>query len=345
MKNERLLGLVFAAVMAVGPFLAPAASAPPDEKPPAASAPASPKLNKELERKWRWYKVTWAGTDVAKQLDADRQVVNVLLQGELADVAALREAMIAEYRRLAAEAEADDFPCGRLAARIAVAWMRLPVKLPPVEMAPAKKAMCEQVVEWATVSLEHLTGTIPDDRLQQYKIFILSTVTSMASVLPSRAVLIDAPGDVARRLAKIQPRLAVLAALDADREAKLKAQFDALHKAAEPFGRLQADKQAVRSLLETFQTAYNARDDKTFVALWPQGHPATASLKTKTLQQRIPPQQWKIDRWQLTYTIVQGDLAQTYIRAQYRSKDGKLGPIVLQPYLAKRDPNLGWRLN
>jgi hypothetical protein len=43
--------------------------------------------------------------------------------------------------------------------------------------------------------------------------------------------------------------------------------------------------------------------------------------------------------------VVQGDLAKAFVVSQYRTKDGKDEPVVLQGYGAKRHANEGWKLN
>jgi hypothetical protein len=317
---------------------------------PAASRPASSQPGKggeELLRKWRWYRITWAGNSIDSQSKSDQQLVDAILKADPADIAVLREQMAPEYQRLAAAAKPDAFQCGRLASRIAVAWTRVPAgkDLSAVQAALNRRQSAEEVCHWGLQALQHLAGDIPDRYYTRYKSFVPGLAASMLSLIAGAATVIDKPGDLLDELVKIRPNIEKLAKADSDRQAQQEQLFQKLFAAIELFSKLQADKAAVLKLMTDFRQAYNGRDGKAFAALWPEGHPMTASLKAKPFAEKIDPSVWTIVRWDPVYVVVQGDLAMAFVVSQYRTKDSQEAPVKLQSFPAKRHANLGWKLN
>jgi len=352
MRTDRTSSPGGLCLVAIALALASAAAA----RPTSTSAPASTRpttrpgparISDNLQRKWRYYKLTWAGNSLQNQSLSDQQLVAAMLAGDPQDVAALRELMTAEYNAQAARPTPDDFHCGRLASRLAVAWTRVPQdkKLPAVQLAVNRKRMCDEVVRWAVRALEHFAGQIPDHHWKRYKVFLPGTAASMLSLIPSRAAWTDDPATVRARLIGLRGRLQELLLADEGGQRNFKDQFNAFYAAIDPLGRRQADKQAVCRLLASFRTAYNRRDDKAFTALWPDGHKATRSLKNRSLASRIPPPLWKIVRWDVLYVVFKGDRASAYVVSEYRAKDGTVQEAKLQGFPAKKDAKAGWKLN
>ena len=322
-----------------------AAAAGPTTTTAPATRPARHPLG-DLPERWRVYKLAWAGGNLERQLLTDRRLVSGLLRGDASEVGALRDLMIREYDRLTGLAAVEDYRCGRLASLVAVAWTAVPTgkSLGPVQAARNTQLMCGEVCRWAERAITHFAAGIDEKRWKQHQAFLPGAVAGMMSLIPSRAVWIDQPGRLRDGLQRLRPSLEkVLAAGgDGQQHGDLIEKF---YKTIEPYGRLEADKQAVRKLLMAFRTAYNDRDDKTFIALWPAGHKATGSLKKRSLASKIPPDLWKIALWEPLYIVARGDLAGAYVVSQYRSKAGKLHPARLQRFPAKRGKKEGWKLN
>jgi len=338
-----LLSCACACVMAAG--LIAAAAGPTTTTAPATTRPARHPLG-DLPERWRVYKLAWTGGNVERQLYTDRRLVSGILRGTASEVADLRGRMIREYDRLAGLAAVDEYRCGRLASLVAVAWTRVPTgkSVGPVQAARNTQLMCGEICRWAERAIRHFAAGIDEKRWKQHRAFLPGAVAGMMSLIPSRAVWIDHPGRLRDRLQRLRPRLekALAAAGDDPRHGP---EIEKFYKAIEPYGRLEADKQAVRKLLVAFRTAYNARDDKRFIALWPAGHKATRSLAKQSLASRIPPDLWKIAVWEPLSIVVRGDAAGAYVVSQYRGKAGKLHPVRLQRFPAKRDKKEGWKLN
>jgi hypothetical protein len=324
-----------------------AATRPTTTSAPATTRPARLPLGKDLERRWRWYKTTWAGTSIRNQSLSDQQLVNAILGADPAEVATLRDLMIQEYQRLAAPPQADNFPCGRMASRIALAWTKVPMgkDLSAIQFALNRKLTCDEVVGWAERALGHFAGGIEDKYWQRYRSFLPGTVASMMSLIPSRAPMLDEPGKLRDRLRQLRPQLEGLSAADEAGQAQFKQQLEKLYAALEPLDKLQADKQAVGKLLLAFRDAYNQRDDKAFEALWPKGHPATKFLQNRPLASKIEPSHWTIVRWEPVYTVAMGDFGAAYVISQYRSRDGTVHEAKLQRFPFKRHKQEGWKLN
>lgn len=337
------LSLARAAAVGVLMVAGLAAGAP---KPAATTRPA-PKPLGDLPERWKAYKLAWAGGNVQRQLLTDRRLVGGILGGAPAEVAVLRGRMIGEYERLSKLPAVDDYRSGRLASQVALAWTRLPTgkALPPVRSARNTRRTCTESCRWAERAIAHFAAGIQDARWKAHEAFLPGAVAGMMSLIPSRALWIDRPGQMRDRLQSLRPRLEKLLTAAGDNQQQHSQQIETFYRAIEPYGRLEADKQAVGKLLAGFRTAYNQRDDKTFVALWPAGHQATRSLKNRTLASRIPPQLWKIDHWECVYVGVEKGMALAYVVSQYRSKGGKLHPPRLQRFPAKRHKKVGWKLN
>jgi hypothetical protein len=288
--------------------------------------------------------MAWAGGDLAAQSLTDRQLVNGILTGPFGDLAPLRGRMTAEYQELTAGEEADELRCGLLASRIALTWTRYPPKktMSAVARARYERDMPEQFVRWALRAMGHFAGDLPA-RWKQYKTFVPGTAASLASLIAARARFIEKPADAGAKLSGLRPGLVELLSVEPAAEAQLRAELDKAYAALAPLKKLQADKQAVGELLQGFRAAYNARDEKRFLALWPAGHPATRPLRSRSLARQIEPSHWTIVQWEPVGTVVKGDRATAYVVARYRSRDGKLGPEKLQGYPAQRTQD-GWKL-
>ncbi|MCD6304638.1 MAG: hypothetical protein J7M21_06720 [Planctomycetes bacterium] len=305
------------------------------------------RLAGELLHKWRWYKAAWnAGGSLADQSRADAQLVTAILKGDYDQVVLLRRLMMAEYDRLARMPRPDDFQCGRMASRVALAWTRAPAgRISAVRFALGRKESCEEVCRWGLRALRHLAGDVQQKYWQRYKVFLPGTAASMLSLMASRGAVIDRPGDLRDELLKLRERLLKLTAADEKRQAKVQQEMEKLYRAMEGFGRLQADKQAVLKLLADFKTAYNERNEELFASLWPAGHPARRFLDTRRLAETIETSYWTIARWQVAYVIVRGDAAKAYVVAQYSTKGGLVHPAKLQAFPAKREEAGKWKLN
>jgi hypothetical protein len=337
--------LIALAVPAAGLRGAASTPAGPRSRPAGpATRPRPWQIRDAMMQKWRRYQIAWSGTDIRRQSRADQRLIDAILKDDVRDVTDLRKLMVRAYEHQVALRPRDDFACGRLAARIAVAWTRVP----PADTAPAKalrrKEMCERVVHWAARSLEHLAGRIATPEWRRYRAFIPGTAASMLSLVVGRAGLIDEPGAVARRLEKIRSRVMALTDADQTRQKEIEAKFVRYYAAMAPFAQLQRDKEAIGKLLAAFQAAYNGRDDRAFVGLFPPGHPATRPLDRQGLARTVEPSHWKIAHWRPVYVSVRGDQATAYVIARYRAKDGEVHPFVLQPFPARRTAK-GWKLN
>ena len=337
--------LVLASAAAGG---TPARSSAPASTQPAGATtrPARPALG-DLPERWQGYKLAWAGRNTERQLLTDRRLVSGILQGQSGEVAALRDLIVAEYDRLAKLPTVDDYWCGRMASHIALAWTRVPTGkgLGPVKAARNTRLMCTEVCRWAERAITHLAADADKTRWRQHQAFLPGAIASMMSLIPSRAVWTDRPGRMRDNLQRLRPRLEELLTAAGNDAQRHREQIEKFHKTIEPYGRLEVDKQAVRKVVMAFQTAYNSRADKSFALLWPTGHPATRFLRSRSLASKIPPDLWRINHWEPVYIIVRGNLAGAYVISQYRSKAGKLHPMKLQRFPAKRDKKAGWKLN
>jgi len=278
------------------------------------------------------------------------QLVSAILNDRYLDVLALRELMLAEYKRLAGMKRRDDFHCGRMASRIATAWTRLPPragKVTPTQMAAwaakAKEASGE-TVRWAVRALEHFAGRISAAHRKRYQGFIPGTAESMMSLIASRGRFLDQPDAVGRKVLKLRPKLLALAGADPDNAARRKRRLAELYQAVASLRELQRDKQALRQLMERFGKAYNERDEKAMLAICAPGHVATQPLASKSLEAMIPPARWKIERWEPVRISVWGDRATVEMVATYRSRDGKVGPLQYESFRARRVGGV-WRLH
>jgi hypothetical protein len=302
------------------------------------------KLSKELQETWRDYCQAWAGRNIEMQALTDNKLLQAIEQRNVYEIATLRDEMIRQYQRAAAREPREDFHCGRLASRIALAWRRMPPALTALSQYQGKKRSAEEVARWAVRALEHFVGDVSPHTIERYKVFLPAASATMLSLVASRGKLIDEPGAAAKRLAPFRARLLSMARGDATHAASLRAQIAAHYDAMRGFPRLQADKQAVRKLLAAFRKAYNARDAKAFAALFPTGHPVALRLRTRTLEQTLEPAHWQLLRWEAVYIVVKQDAATAYLLTQYRTKAGELRPPGLQGITAKRTDE-GWKLN
>ena len=335
-----------ALVLAAAPPLPAAAPAPTTA--PAATQPSKAMRPTELERRGRYYKTAWAGNNIRSQSMADQQLVTGILQAKPADAAGLREQMVKEYQRLADLPERDEFRCALLASRIALTWTRVDEskELSAAELAINKKNMCEGVTEWGMRSLVHFGGEIAEKHRTRFKAFVSGTAVSMLSLIQSRMPWSSRLGAARQKLLDLRPHLEKLAEIDPLTEGQVKQQLADFYRTLEPLGKLAADKQAIRALLVGFEKAYNARDDKAFIALWPDAdHPRVRSLKTRSLARKIPETHWKIVRWEPAYIIVKADKANAYVVSQYQTEDGMNHPLTLQPFPAKKTKDVTWKLN
>jgi len=315
---------------------------------PAASQPAKPTLPAELARYWRAYKAAWEAGNFRSQTAADQHLVAALLRAKPADAALLRSLMVREHGRLAATPERDEVRCGLLASRIALSWTRVDEskELTAAELALNKKAMCEGVTDWGLRALTHLAGELSEKHRARLKGFLSGTAVSMMSVMQSRLPWSGRLGEARRALLNLRPGLEKLAAVDPVSEGQVKQQMAEFYRALEPLAGLAADKQAIRALVAGFQKAWNTRDGKLFVSLWPDpDHPRVRSLKTQTLAARTPETHWKIVRWEPVYIIVKADTANAFVVSQYQTKDGMNHPVTLQPFPAKKTKDGTWKLN
>ena len=353
-RSFRWFGPVLVAALATAPACELSAGPAPTATAPSATQPATrpatqpaAKLPAELDRAWRYYKTTWAGNSIQSQSGADQQLVNVILKAAPADAAALREQMAAEYERQAGLPQRDEFHCACLASRIALTWTRVDDRkeLPPAQSAINQKDACEGLTLWGVRSLEHFAGQIDQKHKVRYKAFIPGTAVSMMSLLKSRVAWTADPGAPRDRLIQVRPKLEDLAGIDPASEDQSRQQLLDFYKAIAPLDVLGRDKQAIQALLLTFRTAYNARDDKTFAALWPEGHPAVKSLKTRSLARKIEETHWKIVRWEPVWIQVKGPLAKALVVSQYQTKDGMNHPVTLQAFPAKKTKEGVWKLN
>jgi len=337
-------GGAVAGASAAGP---PATTSAPASTRPAATRPSRRPLGKDLARGWRQYQTAWGGRDLTSQLQADQQLVSSILASDPAEVATLRDLMAREYERLAAASPRDEFHCGRLASRLAVAWTKVPLgkDLSAIQFATNRKRTCEEVCRWAERCLGHFAAGVDETYRKRYKILLPGTVASMMSLIPSRLAMMDEPGRLRERLLRLRPRLEEILSGGQEGNFRFQEQSEKLYKALAPLAKVQGDKQAVRKLLLGFRDAYNRRDDKAFAALWPKGHPATRFLQNRPLSHKIEPSHWTIVRWDPVYSLVQGDVAIAYVVSQYRTRDGQVHPVKLQRFPFKRHKQEGWRLN
>ncbi len=343
----------FAVAMAAGAPPAAPAAAPatnPTTQPAAGeptTQPVKAKLGPVLTQRWRWYKTVWAGRDITSQSNADAALVDAILKADPAEVATLRDAMVAEYDRMAAGKKPDDFQLGRLAARLVVAWTRSPTgkDVSSPQMAINRALGCREICRWGTITLKHLGGNLTPNTLNKYRGFVPGTATSVMSLMIRTLPAIDKPGDVRDELLPLREPLRALAAAADTRQAETEKLIDQFYEALGPLDVCQADKDAVRKVVEAFPAAYNARDTKAFQALWPAGHKAVSALATLSLEATIEPDFWTITRWQCVYIIVQKDQAEAYVISLYRCKDGKDQPVKLQGFPARKDPKEGWKLD
>jgi len=352
--KARVVALLMLTV-AIGAAYARPASQPAATRPAAAptTQPVKAKLGPLLRQRWRWYKAVWAGRDIASQSRADQQFVGAILKADPAEVATLRDEMAAEYNRLAGIRKPDDFQLGRLAARLVQAWRRVPMgkQLDPAQRA-INMAMCaRETCRWGKIALEHLGGEIPGQTLEKYRGFVPGTAASVVSLMMPLLGVIDKPGDLREAMLALRGSLQALLPYSGDRQAETGRIIDNFYQALAPMELCQADKDAVRKLIDTYRTAYNARDTKAFTALWPEGHPSVAILRAATLDQTIPADCWAIIRWDCAYIVVNIDKvdmrkyqAEAFVVMQYRGKDGKAGPVRLQGYHAHKESRAGWKL-
>ena len=308
--------------------------------------PVKAKLGPVLTQRWRWYKTVWAGRDIASQSKADEQLVDGILKAAPAEVATLRDEMAAEYERMAAGKKPDDFQLGRLAARLVVAWTRSPTgkEVSSPQMAINRALGCGEICRWGTIALKHLGGNVSRDTLDRYRGFVPGTAASVMSLMIRSLPTIDKPGDVRDELLPLREPLRALAAAADTRQAETEKLIDQFYESLGPQDVYQADKDAIRKVIEAFPAAYNARDTKAFSALWPAGHKAVSALATRSLEATIEADFWTITRWQCAYIVVQKDQAEAYVVSQYRSKDGKDQPVKLQGFPARKDAKEGWKL-
>ena len=337
--------LALAAAMAAN-----AAPADPAQKPAAGeptTQPVKAKLGPALAQRWRVYKTAWAGQNVASQSSADQQLVDAIMKADPAEVATLRDEMAAEHDRMAAEKKPDDFQLGRLAARLVVAWTRSPAgkEISSPQMAVNRAQSCQEICRWGTVALKHLGGNVSKETLEKYRGFVSGTAASVMSLMDKALPAIDKPGDARDELLPLHKPLRALAATADTRKAATEKIIDQFYGSLEPLGALQADKDAIRKLIETFPTAYNARDTGAFAALWPPGHKSVGILQTIPLEKTIEPGFWTIVRWQCVDILVKKDQAMACVISQYRTKNGKDQPVRLQGFQARKDPNGGWKLD
>jgi hypothetical protein len=337
---------------AAGPAKKPATQ--PASKPATQPAVAEPttqpvktKLGPVLTQRWRWYKTAWAGRDIASQSKADEQLVDGIGKADPAEVATLRDEMAAEYDRMAAGKKPDDFQLGRLAARLVVAWTRSPTgkEVSSPQMAINRALGCREICRWGTIALKHLGGKVSRDTLDKYRGFVPGTAASVMSLMIRSLPTIDNPGSVRDELLPLREPLRALAAAADTRQAETEKLIDQFYESLGPLDVYQADKDAIRKVIEAFPAAYNARDTKAFSALWPAGHKAVALLQSRSLEATIEPDFWTITRWQCAYIVIQKDQAEAYVISQYRSKDGKDQPVRLQGFPARKDAKEGWKLD
>jgi hypothetical protein len=309
--------------------------------------PVKAKPGPVLTQRWRWYKTVWAGRDIASQSKADEQLVDGILKADPAEVATLRDEMAAEYERMAAGKKPDDFQLGRLAARLVVAWTRSPTgkEVSSPQMAINRALGCGEICRWGTIALKHLGGKVSRDTLDKYRGFVPGTAASVMSLMIRSLPTIDKPGDVRDELLPLREPLRTLAAAADARQAETEKIIDQFYESLGPLDVYQADKDAIRKVIEVFPAAYNARDTKAFSALWPAGHKAVAVLATLSLEATIDPDFWTITRWQCAYIVVQKDQAEAYVVSRYRSRDGKDQPVKLQGFPARKDAKEGWKLD
>lgn len=330
--------------------LSPAATQPAATQPATTAPTTQPvkaKLGPVLAQRWRWYRTVWAGRDIGSQSRADQQLIDAILKSDPAEVATLRDEMVAEYDRLAAVKKPDDFQLGRLAARLVVAWTRSPTGkgVSSPQKAVNRKLGCREICRWGTITLKHLGGGIPKQTLEKYRGFVPGTAASVMSLMGKALPAIDNPGDVREQLLPLREPLRALAAASDARQAEVEKVVDQFYQVLAPLDVLQQDKDAIRKVVEAFPAAYNSRDVKAFAALWPAGHRAVAPLKARSLAETIEPDFWTIIRWQCVYIVVEKDQASAFIVSQYRSKDGKDQPVRLQGFPARKDPKAGWKLD
>ena len=328
-----------AAASATSPATQPAAGEP-------TTQPVKAKLGPVLTQRWRWYNTVWAGRDIVSQSKADAALVEAILKAAPAEVATLRDEMAAEYERMAAGKKPDDFQLGRLAARLVVAWTRSPTgkEVSSAQMAVNRAVGCQEICRWGALALKHLGGKIAPDTLEKYRGFVPGTATSVMSLMIKALPAIDKPGDVRDELLPLRDPLRALAAVADARKAETEKLIDEFYDALAPQDACQADKDAIRKIIEAFSVAYNARDTKAFTALWPAGHKAVAALQTGAFEDTLDPGFWTITRWQCVYIIVQQNQGEAFIISRYRSKDGKDQPVKLQGFPLRKDPKEGWKL-
>jgi hypothetical protein len=328
------------AAPATQPATQPAADEP-------TTQPVKAKLGPVLGQRWRWYKTVWAGQDIVSQSKADQQLVDAILKADPAEVATLRDEMAAEYDRLAAGKKPDDFQLGRLTARLVVAWTRSPAgkDVSSPQMAVNRAMSCREICRWGAIALKHLGGNVSRDTLGKYRGFVPGSAASVMSLMIKALPAIDTPGSVRDELLPLRDPLKALAAAADTRQAETEKIIDQFYETLAPLDVCQADKDAVRKVIDAFPAAYNARDAKAFAALWPAGHKAVAVLQTHAFEETIAPDIWTIAQWQCAYIIVQKDQAQAYVISRYRSKDGRDQPVKLQGLPARKHPNEGWKLD
>jgi hypothetical protein len=334
----------------LAPWALAAAAAAPATQPAAGeptTQPAKAKLGPVLTQRWRWYKTVWAGRDIASQSNADAALVEAILKADPAEVASLRDEMAAEYDRMAAGNKPDDFQLGRLAARLVVAWTRSPTgkEVSSAQMAVNRALGCQEICRWGTIALRRLGGNVTRDTLDKYRGFVPGTAASVMSLMIRALPVIDKPGDARDELLPLREPLRALAAVADTRRAETEKIIDQFYEVLGPLDVYQADKDAIRKVVEAFPDAYNARDEKAFAALWPAGHRAVAILHTRPFAATIEPDFWTITQWQCVYIIVQKDQAEAFVISRYRSKDGKDQPVKLQGFPARKDPKEGWKLD
>jgi len=347
--------ILAAGVVAVAAW-APAAAEPttqPATQPttqPAArptTQPVRAKLGPVLKQRWKWYKAAWASSDIVNQSNSDAALVDAILRADPAEVAMLRDEMAGEYKRLASSPKPDEFQQGRLAARLVVAWRRVPNGK---EASSAQKALnqavcCRQMARWSTAALKHLASGLGDEVTGKYRSFVPGTAASVMSLLRNALPFLDNPADLRDELVGLRDALGKLAVHSQAKAAETRKAYKDFYDDLAAHAAQQPAKTAVGDVIRRFPKAYNARDTKAFASLWPAGHSGVANLKDAELADVIPADLWKITHWRCAYVLVRKNRAAAYVVTQYQTKDGKNGEFKLQLFPAAKDENEGWKLD